>query len=124
MKGYITRITTVIEPISKEDVQKMTDGTEQAPAVTDESAADLEAKLKAIRDKEAEEKVAAVSNPLLDQVAASDEPNFIDKLRNIAADLKEAGKLGESEVLAAGEESTITATLIKLVGEIVEKIKV
>lgn len=99
-----------------------------APAATEATAeepttADLEAQLRLKKQKEEEEKAAAVSNPLLDQVAAADGSRFIDKLRNVAADLKEAGQIGESELVSAGEEGTLTATLIKLVGELVDKVK-
>lgn len=93
------------------------------PASAEPTTAELEAQLAAKKQKEEEEKAAAVSNPLLDQVAAADGSRFIDKLRNVAADLKEAGQIGESELVSAGEEGTLTATLIKLVGELVDKVK-
>lgn len=97
-----------------------------APAATaadEPSTADLEAQLAAKREKEQAEKAAAVANPVLDQVAAAEGSRFIDKLRVVAADLKEAGQIGESELVSAGEEGTLTATLIKLVGEVVDKVK-
>lgn len=107
-KGYITKITTIIGGSMTDEVQ--------------ETAADLEAKLAAIRQQEADEREAATANPLLDQVKAAPGDAFIDKLRAVAANLKEAGKLGESEVLAGGEEGSVVATLIKLVGEIVDHV--
>lgn len=94
----------------------------EAPVQT-ETAADLEARLAAMREQEAEAKAEQASKPVLDQVAAADGESFIGKLRQVATDLREAGQLGEEQVLASGEEGSVTATLIKLVGEIVDHIK-
>jgi hypothetical protein len=117
-KGYLTGNYTVeVSSITRqEEIQRMTDEAQT------ETAADLEAKLGAIRAQEAEEREAAVSNPILDQIKASEGDTFIDKLRQVAGNLKEAGKIGESDLLAGGEEGSVVATLIKLVGEIVDHV--
>jgi hypothetical protein len=121
-KGYMTGNSTLVLATRKEN-PVVPDADAPAAAATDEpSTADLEAQLAAKKEKEQAEKAAAVSNPLLDQVAAADGSRFIDKLRNVAADLKEAGQIGESELVSAGEEGSLTATLIKLVGEVVDKL--
>lgn len=47
---------------------------------------------------------------------------FVSNLRVIAEELKADGKLVEADFLTPAEQSGVTAVLVKLVGEIAEKI--
>jgi hypothetical protein len=118
LNGHIKKITIEMEG------NKQMEASDTSPAASVEpTTEELEAKLAARREAEQEQKTALATEPVLDQIAASDKASFIDKLREVASNLKEAGQIGEEQLLSSGEQGTVTATLIKLLGEIVDKIK-
>lgn len=89
------------------------------------TAEELRAQLAEAEAAEKAEQQAAAEQPIHEQVKTLiDETGttFVDALKQVAGKLKEAGKIGESDIVTEAESGAFGATVVKLLGELVSKL--